>query len=302
MADPAAWSLRVSNEVVRDVERCIARIRAEGRTLEEITADDFRTPACQPLARAIHARLYGGAGFLMLKGLPVSELGDDASAMLFWGLGALFGEPLPQNAAGDRVYAVQDERTAGNGPVLTSKMNVALPWHTDSGSGGPARVVPEVFGLLAVHAPLRGGTSHIMSAHTLHNALLEHYPEQLERLFQEYYFDRALQTNADQEPFTRTPIFSWIGDMLAITYNRQRIERGHMIAGVPLTPEDEEALDCTDELLADPALALGFDFEPGDGLFMNNRTMLHNRDAFVDGESRDLRRLVYRIWIRPTQA
>ena len=299
MADRARWSIRLGGEAIREIEHTVALLHEQGKTLDQVTPADFRRPACHALACQIYEQLYGGCGFILVKGLPVARLGESGSAMFFWGMGSLLGRPLPQNSRGDRLYEIQDERSRAE-LVLSSKTNTALPWHTDSGSGAFANAVPDIFGLCAIRTSLSGGTSQLMSSHTLYNQLLERYPAALDRLFQPFYFDRSLQTQADQEPFARTAIFEQVDSMLGMRYNRQRIERGYALAQVPMEDEDEEALDCVDELLHEPELALRFDFEVGDALFMNNRILLHNRTEFVDGATPDKKRLLYRLWIQRT--
>lgn len=299
MADGASWSIRLTSEALGEIEQTVALLRGQDRTLAQVTPADFQRPACHALACQIYDQLYGGCGFILVKGLPVARLGESGSAMFFWGMGSLLGRPLPQNARGDRLYEIQDERSSA-ALVLSSKTNTALPWHTDSGSGAFANAVPDIFGLCAIRTSLSGGTSHLMSSHTLYNQLLQRYPEALDRLLQPFYFDRSLQTQADQEPFARTAIFEQVDSMLGMRYNRQRIERGYALAQAPMEDEDEDALDCIDELLHEPELALRFDFEVGDALFMNNRILLHNRTEFVDGATPDKKRLLYRLWIQKT--
>jgi hypothetical protein len=131
--------------------------------------------------------------------------------------------------------------------------------------------------------------------------MLRRYPVQLRRLFEDFYFDRSLQMQPGEVPFARTPIFEHVDGVVGIRYNRQRIERGHRMAEVPLSEEDEEALDCLDEVLGEPELVVSFAMAPGDALISNNRITLHNRSEFVDGDSPDEKRLLYRLWIQKTQ-
>src|SRR5262249_52438 len=140
-----------------------------------------------------------------------------------------------------------------------------------------------------------------MSAHTVHNELLRRCPEQLDRLFDAFYFDRSLQMQPGEEPFVTTSVFDRVDGVVGIRYNRQRIERGYQMVGETLDSEDLEALARLDEVVGSPELALRFDMEPGDALMANNRLTLHNRTPFVDGDRPEQARLLYRLWITMAQ-
>lgn len=300
LSDMSAWSVVMSEADAREAEALVAELEAVGKSLNDVTREDFRWELCEQLSVGLREELFGGRGFVLLRGIPVERLGPRGTATFFWGLGNLLGTPLPQNLLGERLYEVQDERTRG-GLVLSSKTNVALPWHTDSGSGAFANAVPDVLGLLTLRTSRSGGMSYVISAHTVYNELLRRYPTQLHRLFEDFYFDRSLQTQPGQEPFTRTSVFEHVDGTVGIRYNRQRIERGYHLAGMEMTVADEEALDCLDEVLVEPDLSLCFGMAPGDALLANNRITLHNRSEFVDGDTPDKKRLLYRLWIQRKQ-
>jgi len=301
LSNLGSWSVELTRPEAAEVVALVAGLKAKGKTLDGVQRKDFARPPCDRLAADIYRQLVGGVGFALLRGVPVKRLGLRGSAMFFWGLGSLLGRPLPQNAEGARLYHVEDLRTRGK-LVLSSKTNGPLPWHTDSGSGAFAGAVPDLLGLMAIRTAPRGGTSHILSAHTVHNRLLRRYPRQLARLYQRYYFDRTLQMQPGEDPFVSTPIFERVNGVVCVRYNRQRVERGHQMAGVALGPSDQKALDRMDEVLNDPELSLELDMEPGDALFSNNWVTLHNRTAFIDGDTPQQTRLLYRLWIQMAQA
>ena len=66
-----------------------------------------------------------------------------------------------------------------------------------------------------------------------------------------------------------------------------------------LSAKQREALDTIEVLARESQLVL--DAEPGDMLFINNHSMLHSREAFVDAPGRS--RYLVRMWLQnPTLA
>jgi hypothetical protein len=78
-------------------------------------------------------------------------------------------------------------------------------------------------------------------------------------------------------------------------YMRYWLERGQQRAGAPVGPDVLAALDRLDELLAAPDNVERFRLAAGDMLFVNNRTLAHDRTAFVDDPANP--RLLWRMWV-----
>ena len=57
-----------------------------------------------------------------------------------------------------------------------------------------------------------------------------------------------------------------------------------------------EALDYLEQLADDPRLHASFRQQPGDIVLMNNWTTMHRRSEFIDYDSPEKRRLLWRIW------
>lgn len=291
ISDPRHWSLALDEKLLSKI-RVVLRSAARGQnvTAKKTASGDFRWPAA--LVAKVNRQLYQGRGLIVLKGLPVAARSEDKVAALYWQLGERIGMPLAQNEAGERLYPIRDEayEASADKPVLTSKTSAALPFHTDNIMG------TDIISMLTVRAAKRGGSSQFVNAHAIYNRLLERHPRELRRLFLPFYFDRSLLPgNPQGKKLARVPVFAWSAGGLTVCYNRQRFARGFALANV--TPKDIEraALECFEECLAAPELALGFDLEPGDVLFANNRTLLHRRTAFVDYADPRRGRLMLRL-------
>lgn len=292
ISNPRHWSVALSEKLLgnmHDVLQSAAPLRSAACDDTETRSETFRWPAS--LVTRIDRQLHDGRGLIVLKGFPVAEYSEARIAALYWQLGLRVGTPLAQNDAGERLYPIRDEAHEGSAdkPVLTSKTSVALPFHTDNIAG------TDIFSMLTVRAARRGGTSQFISAQAIYNRMLERHPRELRRLFLPFYFDRSLLPGEQRRKLIRIPIFQWSGSQLTVCYNRQRFERGFVLANA--TPKDIEraALACFEECLAAPELALSFDLEAGDVMFANNRTLLHRRTAFVDYADARRGRLMLRL-------
>jgi hypothetical protein len=96
----------------------------------------------------------------------------------------------------------------------------------------------------------------------------------------------------------RFPVFARDGEPAGWTlrYMRYWLERGQERAGASVTPEVAHALDLLDEMLAAPPHVVRFRLEAGDMLWVNNRTVAHDREAFVDDPAAP--RLLWRMWVQ----
>ena len=91
------------------------------------------------------------------------------------------------------------------------------------------------------------------------------------------------------------PIFSYNDNQLKVRYLRNYINDGHKIQDVPLSKEQNNALDCLDKIIHDENLAVSYDLRQYDMVFLNNSRVMHGRTSFEDFENK---RLMIRTWIK----
>jgi alpha-ketoglutarate-dependent taurine dioxygenase len=82
----------------------------------------------------------------------------------------------------------------------------------------------------------------------------------------------------------------------ALRLNRYFAEVGARHTDVAMPAAVIAALDALDSVLEAPGTTISFLLEPGDGVFIDNATVLHNRTAYVDGPGH--RRRLTRLWVR----
>jgi Taurine catabolism dioxygenase TauD, TfdA family len=257
-------------------------------------------PSFEADAARLRNELQTGRGFVVLRGLPLDRYSEEEVTGIYWGLGTLFGSPLPQNARGDLLYSVRDEGHVNDygAPrlrVQVSKTRGALNFHTD---GAPAwmGVTPDVLGLFALHTARSGGASVLVSGQTVHNLMWQERPDCLARLYQAYSFDRMAESQPGDSPFLHAPIFRF-DDSLAVRYFRYYITQGHAQAGLPLKDLDLEALDVLEDVMNRPELQVVFEMEPGDIQLVSNFFVLHSRTAYQDHAEPERKRHLKRMWI-----
>lgn len=101
MALRGDWRRTLSGPEVQEL--AAARATARSRTLDRTkwTRADFPLPGLGPEVEGWLEDLDRGRGFLLLRGLPVGELGPEAAADIYWGLGLHMGRAISQNTDGD---------------------------------------------------------------------------------------------------------------------------------------------------------------------------------------------------------
>jgi hypothetical protein len=293
--DSSVWNESLSPAAWRELDGAI-----RGKDLATVVPGEFASLPLEDDIRNLRHQLETGRGFLVVKGLPVDRYSEEEACLLYWGLGALLGMPLPQNVRGDRLYSVRDEgyrieRDYGAVGVRFSKTTEGLHFHTDS---APALMgnTPDVVGLLALQIARQGGASALVSAQTVHNVLLHERPDYLERLYAPYHFDRRAELRPGEPCTLFAPIFTCDGS-LAVRYFRFYIPKGHELMHAPLGPADTEPLDFLDAVMNRPELQVRFEMRRGDMQFVSNRFVLHSRTAFVDHPEPERRRHLKRLWL-----
>ena len=233
--------------------------------------------------------VLGGRGFVVLRGLSRERSAPDDVAAIFWGLGTHFGRAVSQSNMGDRIGHVtdvggQDRRERA---YRTSR---ELTLHTDR---------CDVIGMLCLTPAMRGGVSGYTSIHTVYNDILASRPDLLEPLFAGFRYHRRGEELPGEPAITPepVPVLSESEGQLSVVFLRAYIEMAAKEMGVPLTAVEREALDYFEEVARRADVKLEFTLEPGEAIFFNNCTMLHNRTAFEDGSDPARRRHLLRLWL-----
>lgn len=285
------WIRALSASEVAELERAVMRLDDSRIDIADIGPKDLDAPGLQPLVDEIRAAVLHGRGFLLVRGVPVQNWSVRQSAIAYFGLGTLLGEPVSQNAMGHILGHVKDIGADYARPEHRGYQTAArLPYHCDSS---------DIVGLLCLKPSRAGGKSSIVSSWTLFNEMLRRHPDLLGELLQPVYRDRRGEVPEGAEPWYAVPVFNPMPDGgLVATYVRSAMQKAQRFPEVPrLAPKLVAACDAMDALAEDPAIHLDMDFRPGDMQFVSNHWVMHSRTAYEDFPEPEKRRHLLRLWL-----
>ncbi|MEM7565294.1 MAG: TauD/TfdA family dioxygenase, partial [Pseudomonadota bacterium] len=157
----------------------------------------------------------------------------------------------------------------------------------------------DVVAMMCLQKAASGGISGYVSAISIYNEVLQRRPDLMPVLMTGFHYHRFGEEAPGQSPVTeeKIPVFSFEQGYLSVNYLRSYIEMAAEELQQPLSRPEIEALDLVDEIAHDDRFALKFITQPGEAVFFNNLTVLHNRTAFDDAEEESLKRHFLRLWL-----
>jgi hypothetical protein len=141
-----------------------------------------------------------GQGFILIRGLPVTQWPIEKAAAIYLAIGTLIGRTLSQNRKGHVLGHVKD---LGNDPTQIDKVRIYSTaarqyFHADCS---------DVVGLLCLHKAKEGGESDVVSSHHLWNTLQAERPDVAELLVKpNWYFDRKGETSKGQNGWVQKSV------------------------------------------------------------------------------------------------
>lgn len=293
--DGAQHLYDLSDEALGQIGAALTFAKANGLTIDTVEQEDFRVPAFAVDVPQMRARLDTGRGFAVIRGIDTASLSEGEAEIVAWALCNYLGRPIRQGIGQDRrLFTVADKGAANTDPTRIGASPKRSPKHTDNGCLEPRP--PNYLGLFCYQSATEGGDSTIISARTVFETVARERPDVLPVLAQTYHF-RAPQAHVwpSRGPTVQKPIFDTSDGELRIHYARVMIEPGMEMAGTPLSAAQRAALDYLDEVIERPDLNFRHVLQPGEMLVMNNRVLLHGREAFPAGNAG--RRILKRLWM-----
>lgn len=234
--------------------------------------------------------LVGGPGFVRLRSFPLDELTPDQVDRALIELGRLLGEPVGQDRTKTKLIAnIRDERLAAGPSVRRFQTNQAQTFHSDAS---------DFVGLLCLMPAMSGGESKIVSAHTVINELLLRDADLARQLTAPLPWSRHTEDRDDESNYFMLAPIDLSGGTPSLSIIPWFIRQSQVHDDAPrLTDDQLAALDLAEAVMEDPRLCLEMNFERGDLQFLNNTTVLHARNAYVDHDDLELRRHLLRLWL-----
>jgi hypothetical protein len=270
-------------------EQALRNAQKKAGDVESITRAIFDLADIEADVDVWREEVMNGSGLLILSGFPLDRYSKDELGMIHFGLGTHFGKAMSQSVMGDRLGHVVN--VGGKDPKERAYRNsTELDMHTDA---------CDVVAMMCLQKAQSGGYSGYVSAVSIYNEILARRPQLLPVLLEGFQYHRFGEEAPGESPVTedKIPVFSFTDDLLSVNYLRSYIEMAAEYLQTPLTGDQVAALDLVDEIALDKRFALEFITQPGEAVFFNNLTVLHNRTAFEDSEIEAQKRHLLRLWL-----
>ena len=289
------WRLALDAEVI---DEFLGQQRIQSSLSDDSALSDLRpvdSPCRARFAWSLRQQMLHGDGVAWIEGGGSSGMSQNEMRAFFLSLGASMGRVMTEY--GD-LYSVSDrgvDYTREAAPI--SMTSAATGMHTDSSA---INSLPDFVGLLCEEPSLNGGDSLISNASNAYRQLQLSTPG-IAKILEENFVRDLVTPGTDKDPSkllqNTFPIFSSGrgGRGISFRYMRYWIEKGQERSGRPLGARYLRALDRLDEALASPKNQLRLRLSRGDILWVNNRTLAHGRESYLDTPGN--RRQLQRLWI-----
>jgi len=289
-----SWLQRLSADEVAGFDAALAHAKATGKSWLAMTPDDFPLDdAARSALRRAFATTQGRWGLCLLKGFPVDRWSEEDSKLAYWGMGLHAGVARTQNPASQYMNDVRDEGAeykAATGRSRGYNTKAGLDFHMDSS---------DVVALLCRRTAKTGGESLVASTIAVAEELGRRRPDLLEVLKQPFYHHYQGSQDPLQPPYYACPIIGSDPEHFTMRVNRKNIVAAERdFPELPrVTPEQWEALDLLEKLMADPRWCFRMQLEQGDMQIVNNYAIVHSRTPFADFDEPDRKRHLLRLWL-----
>lgn len=284
------WLVVLSDEDLDEIGRAADAKIAAGVTMDDITRDNFPLPNLSRGIESWRKEIKNGRGFVVIRGLPVEDWGEEKSAMAYWGVGHHLGSPGAQNPQNELLGHVIDYGEEADNPIVRRYRTTGnIDFHCDAA---------DAVGLLCLHTAKHGGQSRIVSSVAIFNEIRAQRPDLVERLFEPMALDLRGEEKPGEPGFISLPPVRYTDDGgLKTFYHSEYFRSAERHADVQFDASTQELLDLYDNLCLRPDLQLDMWLEPGDMQFISNHTTIHSRTEYEDWPERERKRHLLRLWL-----
>jgi len=292
------WDKSLENNPEKFFVKLTSKTRSElKRNRKELTNLD---ESCFPeLKNEINElktkKILQGVGLLIIDGKSFLDFSKNEIIKIYEMVCNMLGIVYIQNIKNERFVAIKDEGKSMTSGGRYHQTKEGGSFHTDSPQW---KEVPDFIGMCCITTAKKGGESKFVSAYSVHNEMLKEHKHFLEILYQRFHFDKRGEYKSGESPTVLEPIFTYNYNQLKFRYLRDYINDGHKIQDMPLSKEQNEALDCLDKIIHDENLAVSYELKQYDMSFFNNNRVVHGRTSFEDTKKK---RLMIRSWIKDNQ-
>jgi hypothetical protein len=291
VADPEAWTLRLSEDDHAELDGALAVAKAKSADPLQLERADFPLDGLAAKLDGIVDLLLDGRGFARIAALDAERYSDDDLTLLYWGIGLHLGEPWAQNKHGHVLGDVTDQGKTIDDPTVRGNElgGVALDYHTDGS---------DLVGLLCLRTARTGGLSCVANAVAIHNHLVREAPDLAAALYEALPYDTRGEQAVGAAAYYTVPGFTEHAGRLFVRFIPQYILASQRHADAPrLSTTARAAIAEASALANDPDFNVYMDLQPGEMQFINNYHVLHGRTAYEDDVAHGYKRHLKRLWL-----
>jgi hypothetical protein len=283
-----AFTHVLSGAELRAIDRLVDRL-ARRPVFEVTRAHAELDPELVRAVAGWREALARGHGVVLVRGLPVDRMSEEAATLAYWALGVHLGSPAPQNLRGELLTHVRD---TGADPADAStrlyKTRAEQDFHTDGA---------DVIGLLCLRTARAGGVSRIVSSVSVIDEVRARRPDLARVLFEDFPWHYQ-EPEMDAPTWFSRPVCAVRSGRLNTFFIPWYIRRSQEVEGAPrLSPTQEEVIHLVESIANDPSLYLDMEFRPGDIQHLKNSVVLHKRTAYEDWDAPAEKRHLLRLWL-----
>ncbi|KAK6829137.1 hypothetical protein RU639_003327 [Aspergillus parasiticus] len=280
-----------------EIDAALKHFQCLAQPMEALNPSTFPLPGLSSILRSVSGNLHSGYGFTLIRGVPVERYTREENMIIYVGIsshiGAMRGRQDHQfkgQPADVMLAHITDMRRPGaeQNYALAAYTDSEVVFHTDVG---------DIVSLFVLSEPANGGESLLASGWTVYNALAENRPDLVRVLAEDWPIPSA------QEPglikyrplLFYQPASGSTPERVILQFSRRSFSGfGAHSQLNRLSPTQLEALDALHFLAEKFHVAM--ELKRGDMQFINNLSMIHARNSYVDGPGS--RRHLLRLWLR----
>ncbi|KAE8445881.1 hypothetical protein EG329_012805 [Mollisiaceae sp. DMI_Dod_QoI] len=296
------WDLVLTKPQLEEIHNALLHFKGLQKPIGHVGQATFPLSSLSPILREQAKVLQNGRGFFVLRGLDVDRYSTEENVIIYAGVSSYIGsvrgrqdnkivDGVRQSSMLNHIKDLSQTSVAGRigAPAYTTDKQV---FHTDAG---------DIVSLFCLNTAARGGASKLASSWRVYNELARTRPDLIKTLSEDWAFDGY--GNVEKPYSTRPLLYHTPGqdnnpERVIIQYARRgftgflNLPRSKDIP--PITEAQAEALDALHFLAEKFSVTL--DFQKGDVQYVNNLSIFHARDGFVDAPGQE--RHLIRLWLR----
>ncbi|KAF2189588.1 Clavaminate synthase-like protein [Zopfia rhizophila CBS 207.26] len=275
---------------IAQIEAALRHFQSLLVSIDSVSRDNFPlAPELASKLKSVSKVVHNGRGFVVLRGLNPLKYTPQENVIIYCGICSYVAE---QRASMIHICdrADGDQGAGSRAKFPPNETTIAMDFHTDVDAG-------DILSLYTLGMPEEGGNQHLVSFSTVYNDLAENDPQVLSALAKNWRYEMPIQNGVR---IIERPIISFIDGHLEVNFATAFLTGSAHVRRLPGGPSvTEEQVRAIQVFLATcKKHSLALDQTYGDMLFVNNMSILHAREKFVNNVAKGRRRHLLSVMLR----